>query len=495
MKPASIIAIDGPAAAGKSTLAKALAERLGFLYFDTGVMYRAVTLAALQRGIPIDDEAGCTALAEQIEIDVRSPSKQDGRLYDVLVDGEDQTWTIRRPEVDANVSVVSAYPGVRKALTAQQRRVGRRGRVVLVGRDIGTVVFPEADLKIYLDASVEERARRRQKESQSRGEEHEYEQVLESMRTRDRIDASRAVAPLRPAEDAVIVSSDDKDAEQLLETVMRLLADSRLTPGPDRLIPSPSPSKMERGVNLQPKQESSMDEAEQGEKIYHVALAVRFRRWLLRAVFTRIFHLLYRVKIVGRENIPTRGGYIIAHNHISLFEPPFILAFWPIPPEAVAGADVFERPGQGIMVRAYGGIPLHRGDYDREVVETMLRLLRAGLPLMIAPEGGRSHNLGMRRAQPGVAYLMDRARVPVLPVAILGTSDDTLGRGLRGQRPPLEMRIGEAFVLPPIEGKGEARRAARQENADMVMRKIAALLPAKYHGAYTGQVEPGTDIV
>ena len=155
----TIIAIDGPAASGKSTIAAALAHKLSYLYFDTGVMYRTATWAALDRGLAISDEAAVTKLTESLQIDVKPPSVNDGRQYDVLCDGVDVTWAIRSPEVDAHVSPVSAYPGVRSALTAQQRRIGLRGNVVMVGRDIGTVVLPEAPLKIYLDASAEERAR------------------------------------------------------------------------------------------------------------------------------------------------------------------------------------------------------------------------------------------------------------------------------------------------------------------------------------------------
>ena len=142
-----IIAIDGPAASGKSTLGQRLAQALGYLYFDTGVMYRAVTWLALRRGVEICDEAAITRLAEQAQIDVRPPSVEDGRAYDVIVDGQDITWDIRRPEIDGNVSPVSAYAGVRKALSAQQRRIGKRGKVVMVGRDIGTVILPNAELK------------------------------------------------------------------------------------------------------------------------------------------------------------------------------------------------------------------------------------------------------------------------------------------------------------------------------------------------------------
>lgn len=213
----SIIAIDGPAASGKSTLGFRLAEVLGYLYFDTGLMYRAVTWLALNQGIDVNDESAVTRLAEDVPIEVTAPSLEDGRACDVVVDGHDITWEIRKPEVDANVSVVSAYAGVRKALTIQQRRIGMRGRVVMVGRDIGTVVLPEADLKIYLDASPEERAHRRHKEILGRGGRANYEDVLGKVRDRDRIDSTRAIAPLKPAADAVILDSDALDADQVFE--------------------------------------------------------------------------------------------------------------------------------------------------------------------------------------------------------------------------------------------------------------------------------------
>ena len=215
----SIIAIDGPAASGKSTIGKRLADELGYLFFDTGVMYRAVTWIALQRGVDVRDEAAVTRLAEETPIDVAPASQSDGRACDVIVEGQDITWETRRPEVDANVSVVSAYAGVRREMSQQQRRIGRRGRVVMVGRDIGTVVLPEADLKIYLDASAEERARRRFDEIRARGEEADYEEILSKVRERDRIDSTRAVAPLRPAEDAVILDTDKLSADEVFAHV------------------------------------------------------------------------------------------------------------------------------------------------------------------------------------------------------------------------------------------------------------------------------------
>lgn len=222
MPKPNIIAIDGPAASGKSTLGFRLAEQLSYLFFDTGVMYRAVTWAVLLHKADPKDEAAVTALAEQVVIDIRPPSQEDGRACDVLIDGHDATWEVRKPEVEAYVSVVAAYPGVRKALSAQQRRIGLRGRVVMVGRDIGTVVLPEADLKIYLDASAEVRAKRRFDENIGRGKESDYEAILANVRERDRIDSTRAVAPLVAAEDAVHVDSDSLDAEQVFQKVKAL---------------------------------------------------------------------------------------------------------------------------------------------------------------------------------------------------------------------------------------------------------------------------------
>jgi cytidylate kinase len=216
---ASTIAIDGPAASGKSTVGELLAQHLGYLYFDTGVMYRAVTWVALSRDISIEDEAAVTSLAERLRIDVTPPTANDGRQYTVLADGIDVTWAIRTPEVDANVSPVSAYPSVRRALVAQQRRVAAGGRVVMVGRDIGTIVLPDADLKLYLDANVEERARRRWREVRARGEEAGYEPMLAAMRRRDEIDSHRVVSPLRVADDAIVVDTTDLSIEEVLAEV------------------------------------------------------------------------------------------------------------------------------------------------------------------------------------------------------------------------------------------------------------------------------------
>jgi cytidylate kinase len=218
-----VIAIDGTSASGKSTIGALLAERLGYVFFDTGIMYRAVTWAALQRGISVEDEPAVTGLAETIVITVERPHIQDSRQFTVRVDGEDVTWEIRKPEVDAAVSPVSAYREVREALTQQQRRIGQQGQIVMVGRDIGTVVLPEAHVKIFMDATPEERARRRLEEMRSRGQRPRFRDVLAAIRRRDKYDSERDIAPLSQANDAVYLDTTNLPIESVLEKVLELV--------------------------------------------------------------------------------------------------------------------------------------------------------------------------------------------------------------------------------------------------------------------------------
>ena len=215
------IAIDGPAGSGKSTVGAALALKLGFLYFDTGVMYRAVTIAALRRGIPLDEEPMLNEISRKVVIEVRQPTEDDGRQSTVLLDGEDVTWELRAPAVDASVSIPSANRGVRAAMVEQQRRIAAPGNLVMVGRDIGTVVLPRAEVKIYLTATVEERALRRHAELLARGRPSDYDEVLASMRERDRLDSERTESPLRRAPDAIRIDSTGLTQEETLEQCLQ----------------------------------------------------------------------------------------------------------------------------------------------------------------------------------------------------------------------------------------------------------------------------------
>jgi len=213
------IAIDGPSASGKSTVGELLAKRLGYLYFDTGVMYRAVTSVAMRRGIPLTDEQRVSEMARKLQIDVLPATVNDGRQNTILADGEDITQELRSGDIDANVSLVSSYPQVREAMVERQRQIASRGRVVMIGRDIGTVVLPGADLKIYLDGTVECRAERRFKENRARGDQTAYDEVLRLMKRRDELDMGRVTSPLRPAPDACIVDTTTLSVREVLKAI------------------------------------------------------------------------------------------------------------------------------------------------------------------------------------------------------------------------------------------------------------------------------------
>jgi CMP/dCMP kinase len=215
-----VIAIDGPGAAGKSTVAVEVSRELAALLFDTGALYRVVTLLALRTGTPSTDGDTLARLAADAVIELRPSSVDDGRTSDVLLNDEDVTWEIRRPEIDVNVSAVSAHAGVRAALLDVQREIADGITAVLVGRDIGTVVVPGAGLKIWLDASAEERARRRYLDMQRRNIDISFPAILEDLRRRDQLDADRPLSPLRRAEDAIAIMTDGRDIEDIVQEII-----------------------------------------------------------------------------------------------------------------------------------------------------------------------------------------------------------------------------------------------------------------------------------
>ena len=230
LRPGSI-AIDGPAGSGKSTIGEQLAARLGYLYIDTGAMYRAVTWLALQNNVDSNNGPALVQLAQQAEIAIGYPKIEDGRQYTVTVHGRDITWAIRSPEVTRAVSTISAHPQVRAVLIAQQREIAEQVMAVMVGRDIGAIVLPNAPYKIYLTASLEERTRRRytellaqQKLHQADGHAAErtlpsFEQVMSDIQRRDNIDRTN----MQPAHDAIIVATDSLSVQQVLEEIIRHL--------------------------------------------------------------------------------------------------------------------------------------------------------------------------------------------------------------------------------------------------------------------------------
>jgi len=223
-----VVALDGPGSSGKSSVGAAAAREVGYRFCDTGLLYRAVTWLAESRGVPVDDAEGLVDLVDDVEL----AEDAAGRLLGVRVDGVDHTADVRGPAVDAAVSAVSAVPEVREALLARQRDLAAGGGIVMAGRDIGTVVLPDADLKIYLDASVEERARRRAEERGLDPGGPAGIAILEALRRRDRLDTTRAVAPLRVAPDARVITTDGNSFEDTVAAVVGAIrdAEARLEP-------------------------------------------------------------------------------------------------------------------------------------------------------------------------------------------------------------------------------------------------------------------------
>lgn len=217
---------------------------------------------------------------------------------------------------------------------------------------------------------------------------------------------------------------------------------------------------------------------------YSVAFKHRLARPILKAGFRILFHILGRVNVTGLENIPYGKPYVVAMNHVSMFDPPLIGSFWPEILEIIAASEVFKKPGQGQILNLYGMMKVNRGGYDRTLMKQIFARIKAGYPLLISPEGKRSKVPGMLLALPGTAYIVEKTKVPVIPVGLVGTTEDYWQRAKRGEKPQLEIRIGQPIDLPPITGKGPARREARQRNSDLVLQYVAGLLPESYRGVY-----------
>lgn len=224
-------------------------------------------------------------------------------------------------------------------------------------------------------------------------------------------------------------------------------------------------------------------------KEYSVPMVNRVSRGFLRLACRIVYHAVSDVKIIGKENVPSQGAYLVTLNHISYFEPPLVLAFWPVAPEALGAIEVWQRPGENILARMYHGIAVHRGEFDRQSLELIIAALKSGRPVCLAPEGRRSHQPGMNRARPGVAYIVEKTGVPVIPVAVVGTSEQFWDQGIHLKRPHVEMRIGEPIHLPPVQGKGNARHESLQANADRIMLGMAKMMPPEYQGVYRSPLE------
>lgn len=469
-----VVALDGPGSSGKSSVGSAAAARLGYRFCDTGLLYRAITWLAAERGTGPDDPAALVALVDS----VRLTDDGAGRLARVEIDDRDVTELVQAPEVDAAVSAVARVPELRARLNVLQREIAAGGSLVMTGRDIGTVVLPGADVKLYLDASTEERAARRAAQRGIDPSSPEGREILEDLRRRDGVDSGRAVAPLRPADDGIIIRTDGNAFETTVEAVVAAVraVEARRAP---RAEPTPAPEPRAPKARRKP--------------IPPVPVAteltplIRFVCFLFRVV-VRIFA---RVRIDGDvSDIPRSGAFIMAANHTSSADPVLIGAFlnppFGRPMNWLGKREVYDNPFLAWLARRGGIHPVDRDAADVDAFRSAIRILESGNILAIFPEGTRSRDGALHEAKQGVGVLALRAGSPILPVAVIDT-DRMWPRGSFMPRfgSRVTVRIGTPFLLDATTpGPGRDRRAAASAATDRIMTEIAALLPERQRGVY-----------
>lgn len=363
------IAMDGPVGAGKSSIADAVAKRLGILHLDTGAMYRAIGLTALEKGVPVQDEQAVTALCQALSMTVGHAA--DGQH--TLVDGRDVTGFIRTPEVSMAASTVAKYAGVRAAMVALQRRLAQETPMLVDGRDIGTRVLMNAPVKIFLTASAEERARRRYQEMVNKGMDANFDDVLRDLRARDEQDTHRAVDPLRAAEDAVTVDSTHLTFDEVVEAILRIVADKTGAHGHER-AESAGKAGEEAG-----KEEFPASYGCSGQKKHHLYDWTRDFLDLLPPVLLYALH--------GQEKLNLDAPYIVIANHTSFADP--IIAAMLIRRYEVnflGKIELAKAPVIGKLLMHLHMIPVDRHHSDMEAMRACLRVTKAGGVLGIFPK-------------------------------------------------------------------------------------------------------------
>jgi cytidylate kinase len=490
-----IVALDGPASSGKSSVGAQAAARLGYRFCDTGLLYRAVTWLALDRGVSLDDPASLVGLAEQVQL----LDDGTGRLARVAVDDVDRTAVVRGPEVDAAVSAVSRTPELRAALLARQRRLVDGGRIVMAGRDIGTVVLPDADLKIFLDASAEERARRRVLERGLDPEGAEAAEILEELRRRDRLDSTRPVAPLKAAPDAVVLHTDGNTLDQTVELVLETIRAAESAARAEGDDPAPTAGTAPRRPKL--RQRRPIEPT-------RVATQITPFIWFGGIALRTIVRLIVRLRIEGDlAVIPRTGPLIVAANHTSSADPVLIGAFLNKalgrPLNWLGKRELVEMRLFGRLFRMAGIHPVDREAADLEAFRTAMRILEAGQALAVFPEGTRSRDGALQPVREGVGMLAIRSGATVVPVAIVD-SDLMWPRGRLLPRfgRTVTMRFGAPLTIDEaaLDASGDGgpdggpkrgrRRGATEAATRVVMTRIAELLPPRQRGVYADAVNP-----
>ncbi len=382
-----IVAIDGPAGTGKGTVTKILAKKFKLINVDTGAMYRCVALEMLNKGIKIEELDKIKEMLENITIDL----KEENGVQTVFLNGENVTKDIRSKEVSEIVSPVSSIREVRLKMVALQRKMAEGKDIIMEGRDIGTYVFPTADVKIYLDADLEERARRRFQQNKEKGINMSYVEVLENIKKRDENDKSKELGALKVAHDAEVIDSTSKSINQVVREISEIIR------------------KKKKDYKLQ-------------GKIYKIRKEnawKKFVRKVVKVFLSALYHIAYRVKITGK--VPEQGAYILCCNHINYLDAAAIVLFNKRKVNFVAKEDLFTHGILFWLGHLFDAIPIKRDMQDIEAMKRCLKVLKNGELLGIFPEGTRKGMEKNMKAKNGAAFMAIKAGVKVIPVGIHGT--------------------------------------------------------------------------
>lgn len=458
-EPLHVIAIDGPAGAGKSTVAREAAREIGYRFFDTGLLYRALTSRAIQLGIDPADAEELTRLADELEIRV----DEDGSI---AVGNEINSEDLRSAKVDDQVSQVAAHPTVRKALVKLQRRIASDAPVIIVGRDITTVVAPDAGVRLYVDAEPSVRALRRWAELHAKGIETSFADVLADIDTRDRKDRNRESAPLKWDAAVTAIDTTDMSIDQVVDAIVDIVEETW------------------------PREQVEMSNAHSQGKSYSG------RRQVAQTLSWPWLRRVLRVSEVDKEFVPLEGPLLFVSNHLHNADP--MIEFFSFPRELnfMGKKELFAWPVIRQLALVSGGFPVDRGKVDREALKQAEARLAHGVTVGMYPEGGRSPTGALIEGKAGAGLLALRASAPIQPVAITG-SERLPVNGSKGKAQAasvsrdaghsgIRIRYGRPFTIPrTLDG----RKIGAQEATEIIMLEIARLLPESYQGVYTEMLE------
>lgn len=383
-----IVAIDGSAGTGKGTLAGILSKKYNLLNIDTGATYRCVTLEMLNKNIKLDEEEKIAQMLKEIKIELNY--KNNKQI--VLLNGEDVTDKIRSKEVSENVSQVSSIKQIRLAMSGLQRKMAQEKDVIMEGRDIGTVVFPTADVKIYLDADVEERAKRRVKQNEEKGIEMSYEEVLENIKKRDKNDKEKEFGALKVATGATVIDTTKLSIKQVEKEISKII-------------------------------DKKLKEKKKEIKIYSVRPETTWKkieRATIKALIYAFYRMLFRIEIINKDNLPLNEPCIICANHINYWDAVGLVVTSKKRIRFIAKEDLFNSSFLNWLAHVFDVIPIKRGKRDLDAMKICLKALKNGETLGIFPEGTRKGLAKGAKVQNGAAYMAMKAKVKVVPVGIQG---------------------------------------------------------------------------